>query len=337
MIYSGKNITFSNNNLIKTPIDYLYNAIKNPKPEIIAQIRQLRVIRDLDSKKYSLLKRQLPYFVCGNFSPPYRRTENFAFIEYFVVDIDHLSGKEIDINELAEKLTKDSRILLLFKSPGEDGLKLMFKLSEKCYDTGIFSCFYKIFATKFAQEYNLEQVVDIRTSDATRACFVSYDPNIYYNKNAEPINLTNWVNLESPSEIFSNVKEAENSLVLCNNTPTIIDTTPDEQAITKIKEILNLNRKSVKPQREVIESERLNEIIDDLKKYIESTGVTITDIISINYGKKIKMKLGTRNSEINVFYGRHGFSVVESPKHGTSYELNQMLAELIQGYVDGLI
>lgn len=77
----------------KVTVEYLYYSLRNPKPDVEARIRQLRIIRDLDKKQYSLLKRQLPYVVCGMFNPPYRKTENFAYTEYFIVDIDHFQRK----------------------------------------------------------------------------------------------------------------------------------------------------------------------------------------------------------------------------------------------------
>ena len=75
---------------------------ENPKPEIINKIRQLRIVRNIDLKQYTQLKKQLPYFVCGIFNPNIRRIENFAFCEYFVIDIDHITEKGFDIVSLRE-------------------------------------------------------------------------------------------------------------------------------------------------------------------------------------------------------------------------------------------
>ncbi len=72
--------------------------------------------------------------------------------------------------------------------------------------------------------------------------------------------------------------------------------------------------------------------MDDLHKYVEDTGIIITEIININYGKKIRMKMGNSVSEINVFYGKHGFSVVLSPRSGTSEKLNDVCAELLKSF-----
>ena len=70
------------------------------------------------------------------------------------------------------------------------------------------------------------------------------------------------------------------------------------------------------------------------RPYAEEAGLQISEIINIQYAKKIRFKVGHRQAEINVFYGRHGFKVVQSPRSGTSAELNQLAAELIQQFLD---
>ena len=73
MISIGKNITSSADMLQKVPVKYVYDCLRNPRPEIESAIRQLRIIREIDAKQYTALKRQLPYMVCGMFNPPYRK------------------------------------------------------------------------------------------------------------------------------------------------------------------------------------------------------------------------------------------------------------------------
>ena len=76
---------------------------------------------------------------------------------------------------------------MAFCSPGADGLKLLFRLEEKCEDEALFSAFYKQFALTFSQKYQLEGVIDTQTSDVTRACFMSYDPEAWYRPEALPV------------------------------------------------------------------------------------------------------------------------------------------------------
>lgn len=133
MILAGRNIQSAGDPLTKVKVEYLYYSLRNPKPQIVGHIRQLRIVQSLDRKQYSLLKRQLPYIVCSIFNPPIRRTENFAYTEHFIIDIDHIGEKGLDISSLRQKLQMDPRVELSFLSPSQDGLKLMFRLSERCY------------------------------------------------------------------------------------------------------------------------------------------------------------------------------------------------------------
>ena len=42
-----------------------------------------------------------------------------------------------------------------------------------------------------------------------------------------------------------------------------------------------------------------------------------------------------KQAEINLFFGKKGFSVVQSPRTGTNAELNQLMADLIIGFING--
>ena len=334
MIYLGKNITTPNDPLVKVAVSNVWQALRNPRQETLSLIRQLRIVRAIDLKRYNVLKRQLPYLVCGAFSPSCRRSENFAYIEYFMLDIDKIVEKGWTVNELKQRFVKDERTVLCFVSPSEDGLKLLFKLEEKCYDKGLFSVFYKAFSWQFARQYGIEQVIDFQTCDVTRACFVSYDPDAYYNPNATPVSLNNYITQDNPAALFDLKKELEKKGDSENPQPQQKEAKADVDAevIQNIKAILNpaAQKQAKKP---VYVPEELNEIIDELKKRIMETGVEVTEIINISYGKKIRMKTQHKLAEVNVFYGKKGFSVVKSPRTGTDDELNDLTAELIQSII----
>lgn len=334
MIQAGKNITSKEDQLQKIKVEYLYHKIKNPDPEIASKIRQLRIIRLIDSKQYSVLKRQLPYVVCGIFNPPYRNSENFGYTEYFMIDIDHISEKEISLTELKTKIIQDKRVVLCFISPGEDGLKILFRLKERCYDAGVYSIFYKLFIMMFAKQYQIEQVIDVRTSDVTRACFLSIDENVYFNSEAEVVEMENFVKPEDTSELFKMSKQIEKELPK----PVLLDANkdfrvPDEEAMFKIKSLLNPALLAKIEKREAYVPEELNMLIDLLIPYIENSGVFISGIENIHYGKKMKFRSGLKEAEINVFYGKKGFSVVISPRRGTNDEFNSLMSQLVEQFL----
>jgi hypothetical protein len=334
MILVGKNITAKDDPLQKIKTEYLYHKLINPDAEIESRMRQLRVVKQLDTRQYSYLKRSLPYVVCGMFNPLYRRTEHFAYTEYFILDIDNITEKEMTVEALREKIQTDTRVLMCFVSPGEDGLKVMFRLKERCYDAGIYSLFYRLFVKQFSTQYQLEQVVDARTSDVARACFVSVDKQAFYNPNADTVDLASFINVDDTSELFrqqkalnKELKEAEKNLEKPEKSSI------DEEALVKIKSLLNPNVRAKLEKKEAFVPEELNVVIDKLIPYLTEAGINILEVINIHYGKKIKMKVNLREAEINLFYGKKGYSVVQSARRGTNEELNALCADLINQFL----
>jgi len=336
MLLVGINIRSSADALKKVTVDYLYHSLRNPKPEISSKIRQLRIVSRLDAKQYSELKRTLPYVVCGMFNPPFRRTENFAYIEYFMVDIDHLSEKGLVLAEVRKHIEQDNRVVLSFLSPGEDGLKVLFRLKERCYDAGIYSLFYKAFVRQFSIEHQLEQVIDARTCDVCRACFISIDPDAYYALEAIAVDLHAYLDISDTTSLLdmkSTFSKEEKEKIFQKKEEAKM-TDPDTETLIRIKELLRPKGKKLIEKVPVYVPERLNEVMIDLKTYIENTGAIVYEIVNIQYGKKLKMKTGLRQAEINLFYGKHGFSVVQSPRCGTSSELNKLMADLINVFLN---
>ena len=332
MISAGTNIISNADSLQKVTIRHLFDSLRNPHPEVLAKIRQLRIVRELDSKQYNVLKRQLPYFVCGIFNPNFRKTENFAYTEYFIIDIDHITEKGFSVEDLRNKLEQDSRIVLSFLSPGENGLKLLFNLKERCYDSGVYNTFYKIFLKEFSNQYNLQQVADTRTSDVTRACFVSVDTNVYYIPNADKIDLSAYINLDDLSSLYEQTHKKKKQIApttTINENKSCND--PDIETMKRIRSLLNPKKEREKP--DVFVPQVLNDIMDDLTAYISETGIIVKEIINIQYGKKLRFTMGTKQAEVNLFYGKKGFSVVKSPRTGTNKELNDLMAELVSTFV----
>jgi hypothetical protein len=335
MLLAGSNIISPSDKLVKITIDYLYHSLRNPKAEIVARIRQLRIIRELDNKQYSTLKRQLPYIVCGIFNPPFRRKENFAYIEYFIIDIDNLLEKGMNLQTLQESLRQDNRIVMSFTSPSENGLKVLFHLKNRCYDANIYSLFYKKFASVFSQQYHLEQVVDVRTSDVSRACFISIDSQVYYNPEAGCIDLASYIDLNNVNAMFElSHQQAKEEKKTPDTQQEPKEKDPEQETMDRIKAILNPKSKINKSEEKfVFVPEQLNRIIEQLTTFIESTGVEVYEITNIQYAKKLKFRNGLKLAEINLFYGKRGFSVVQSPRCGTYAPFNQLMADLINKFI----
>lgn len=335
MISVGTSVRNNTEPLMKVTPDYIFNALRNPKPNFESRIRQLRVVRQLNEAQYASLKQQLPYFVCATFNPPFRKSDNFAYTQYFVIDIDHIGAKGLIIGDLKAKIISDSRTLLCFVSPGEDGLKVMMRLKDKCYDAGVYSVFYKRFVSDFSTQYNLQQVVDAKTSDVARACFMSVDRNAYYNPSAEPVDMSRVINLMDSSELLRQKKAAEKDVkeLTSQDAPRLRE--PDEDSMDKVRQLLKMRQKKQAPvAQDVYVPEILNQLEEKLRNYVNDVGFTISEIINIQYGKKIRAELGLKKAEVNLFYGKKGFSVVVSPRTGTDESLNSLLAETVQTFIN---
>lgn len=221
----------------------------------------------------------------------------------------------------------------MFTSPGEDGLKLMFKLSERCYDAGIYTNFYKSFLYEFSKQYSLSQVIDTKTCDVARACFISVDKNVFYNADCESIKLGDFFNAADIKQSLEKKRDLDKLTEAKHSLSETHPKDPDDEVLQRIKMQLKEKKDKIKHKEEVAVPEELNKIIDGVKEHIHSFGITVDNIINIQYAKKIQCSLGLRKSEINLFYGKHGFKVVISPKSGISSELNEVTAELIENYI----
>ena len=335
MISAASNIKSVTEELKKMPVRHLYDAVRNPREEIKVLLRNIRICRRIDASRYSSLKQQLPYFVCAMFNPPYRRIENFAYTEYFVVDIDHLSDKQLVPSEVRKKLETDPRTMLCFLSPSGDGLKVLFKLSERCYDAGLYKMFYKLFVHKFSDQYGLEQVVDTRTCDVARACFLSVDSEAYFNPEPELVAVDEYVRADDdvavPIGLMRKTEKKEREMEphgIKERNPE-----PTDDVLSQIRSTLNM--KSCKPdgKPEAYVPQELSDIMDNLKAYVEAKGVALTEVVNIQYGKKLRFMVGHRQSEINLFFGKRGFTVVQSPRTGTDKDANALMADVINCFL----
>lgn len=339
MFSVGSNVRNNSEPLKKVTPEYLFNALHSPKPEFLSRIRQLRIVRQINESQYVQLKQQLPYFVCASFNPPFRNTKNFAFTEYFIMDIDHICEKGLILDDLRRKIESDSRTMMCFLSPGEDGLKVIMKIKDRCYDAGVYSVFYKKFVYEFSLQYDLQQVLDIRTSDVTRACFMSVDSSAYYNPDAEPVDMAEIIDMEDSSVLLRQKKEVEESMsaltdIADSSSNAVEIREPDDDAMERIRGLLNMKTKKVSVERPVFVPAILDTIQGELNDYVSDIGFMISEIINIQYGKKIRAKLGLKMAEVNLFYGKRGFSVVVSPKTGTDGTLNILLADIVRAFID---
>jgi hypothetical protein len=328
----GTSITQVNDNLVKMDIAELAHRIKNPKEQFKNRIDQLRIAKAISEQRYKELKKSLPYFTCANLHPLIRRKEYFTGIFCFVVDIDHVSRTETTLDQITEKLKNDPRVLLQFVSPGNDGVKLLFRLKEMCKDAVQFSAFYKIFVKRFAVENQLETCVDFKTSDVTRACFISYDEDAFFNPECEAIDMNTVLPEYNFDAALLELKEAEKflkSLPKADNPQQKLE----EDVFNKIKQKLNPKARIVK-EKNHYQPEELDDFVKKIGAKSVELGLELKLNEPIHYGRKLQFKTDIHWCEINVFHGKRGYSVVKSPKTGSNLQLADLMCQAILELLD---
>lgn len=182
-----------------SPSISLFKNARSPKPsgvlsldEIIDIIyngeykEQVEAIRSsIDKKERSELKKKLPAVTfSGTFS--HRSIKNLEFYSgYICIDIDDLD----DVQYYKEKITSNDLtlgkyILSAFVSPSGNGLKLVLR-SSAGIDNHL--AIFNDISTILSIIYSCK--ADESGKDVSRLCFISYDPDIYYNENAQPLTL----------------------------------------------------------------------------------------------------------------------------------------------------
>lgn len=275
-------------------------------------VSRLRKLRELDMKAYKSLKTRLPYFVGSVFENNIRKSDYFKEANYLIMDIDDCLEAE---STILKTIKDHPAVLLSFISPGGNGVKVVFRLASPCYSLEFFKEFYRNFSRHFADAVELAGSVDFRTCDATRACFLSYDESACYNPGAESVEWSNFVNIPLllPDKDLNEEK-----------TTREIDPLRLEVAMQKI----NPDR-FVKKVFDGYVPDELLAMEEDVKKVCRENNLLLLDFASINYGKKVMVRQGYRNAEVNIFFGKKGYTVVRSPKKRTDLQLTEVLFTLM--------
>lgn len=338
MIRLGKHVTQQGDQLQDVSIDKFHKALTNPDGEVASLQRRLQAIRAMDPAQYRRMKTTLPYVVCAQFHPKVRRKENFLFADRFLIDIDHISENNLNIDELRRKLKEDKRVELLFASPSGDGLKVMFKIDPKITDSAYYVLFYKAFCLQLEQEYKLGPSLDHKTHDVSRCCFVSFDPEAHHNPDAIPLHPEAFVQKDSFFEMESVEKKAKeiekkhkeaakDSAVLEDKSNPGQDLPAEVLAFIKEK----TGQKVKKPiEKHYEQPEELDWVMEQLQNFLGEINAKIEQVKPIAYGRQVKVSSSNIWAEFNVFFGKRGVSIVSTTKTGSHKEFGKTLTEFLK-------
>ncbi|MBI2417433.1 MAG: hypothetical protein HYV28_05925 [Ignavibacteriales bacterium] len=176
-VYNEK--VFKSENLKTTTIGEIFNEIKTSE-SLKKHTNILRAIEDdEEQKKYKV--QNLPFFNLGTFNNGHRKNVNLLGSSFLLFDYDHLDE---ELNELKARLQNDEYVFAYFVSPRGNGLKVIYKLDKEITDYNFFSQLYKFYAAQFKIDLGAEPDT---TSDASRPCFFSYDPELYFNAESKTL------------------------------------------------------------------------------------------------------------------------------------------------------
>ena len=319
MIYQGSSITDTNSRLQPVTLEAIHARITGDTG-LRDDTERLRRVKQLDQAAYTRLKVRLPYLCGAECRDGVRRSDHFERINWFTLDVDHYSGSAVELRALSERLRADERVALMFVSPGGDGIKLLFRLDMPCTDTRQYSEAYKAFAFAFGQQYELGKYVDYRTSDATRVCFLSYDEAAYCNPSAVALDWYSYL----PERVQPALALALSERQSASAEPAEKPGRSHQIHPDTYSEILARLRAKARPnpvKREVYVPEALQAVMPAVQQAIEREGFVLEGVSDIQFGRQLSVTHGQFRAEINLFFGRKGFSVVHVPKRNTHPKL----------------
>ena len=327
-LYKGTLKSPSGTKLTATSTGEIVETIRTDQ-KIANQVKLLRKVMRVDQSAYKRQKTALPFFIGARFQDGIRRMEKLDAIFSFVIDIDHCFQDLPFDRELPDELKKDPRVHLMFRSPSGQGLKVMYMLDRPLESPKIFTDFYQTFVYRFSQHYKLEEFVDTVTSDVTRVCFFSHDLNLWYNPESVPVEVDSYIDRKDygkKEEQIEKIQEASAEKRGKKKSKSQ-DGRPNKEQYREILQKLG-SRKIRDPMPQPRVPGQLNYVLEVLQDQVLKYGFEITDITNISYGKKVKINHGELWAEINIFYGKKGFSVVLTPKKGSDPELGKVAERL---------
>ena len=74
--------------------------------------------------------------------------------------------------------------------------------------------------------------------------------------------------------------------------------------------------------------------MEPLKVSLEELNIMLVETKPINYGRQLKICAGQHWAEVNLFYGKQGFKIVQTAKTGTNKQLAELGTQAIQLFFD---
>lgn len=217
----------------KVGVDEVLEWVRSGSNGLKSTILQIRATSD--SNERSRLKEGLAAVIfsgyCGNPVVKRHRITNKEYTSYrddeslsehsglCVIDLDHLTKG--DLKKWIEKFKSNKHVYSCFVSPSGDGLKVLFRIPN---DIKMHRSHYRAIL-KELEGQGLD--VDSTSINESRVCFISYDPNVYINKDA--VVYEKFMLEPEPEEIIINEGNGLTDFSKLSIAAAMIDTATDGQ------------------------------------------------------------------------------------------------------------
>lgn len=315
----GHKIT-SGDDLMKFDLDEIAQRICQPEEKLRQQTDILRKIANIDRSSYDRIKRSLPFFCCSTFYNNRRRLEQLDNAWGMIIDIDHLGDQKR--TSLRHQLKQDKRVMLLYRSPGGQGLKVVFRFDQSVTNPHVFTEVFRSIAREFAMRYECIQHVDMTTCDATRVSFICADEHAHFNPNARPIATKHHLPAGADTISATPGGDEEKPEQTGEDHKQLDDET--------YQAILNrLKAKTTRPKREFFVPQQVRDLVNRLERAILPFGMSLASCEDIHYGVKFRIAhTEGEYAEVNIYHGKRGFSIIPSPRKGASAKWNEVLRRI---------
>lgn len=160
------------------PLVEILESIRKGIPEVKRRIERVR--KEKDNKKRNDLKVNL----LNVFTPSgtFGRMEDKGLLQYYgaiCIDLDHIK----DLKAEKERLKSIPYVWCIFKSPSGDGLKVL--VLHTLQDPSRHKDLYSYLGDVLGVKGRTDLVFDMSCSNISHACFWSYDPELWLNRNAQ--------------------------------------------------------------------------------------------------------------------------------------------------------
>lgn len=183
----------------------------------------------------------------------------------------------------------------------------------------------------FIQQLRALAAIDLRTHDVTRACFLSADPEAWFNPLSDPVEMAEYLKNLDFEDAVADIREA--GRVLREQAPSRTDDPEspslDGDILQRIKLRLNPNARPRQPKEHYVPP-ALDEAMPLIRERLAAWEMEVRSAEPIRYGRQVRIHAGRHFAEINIFYGARGFSVVKTTRTGSTPELADLAARAIR-------